>query len=199
MCVGGVGLLITDRWPPITSHGPLFSAGMGFPVAGKQVVGPGTLPVGRGVGFAGGSGVGSGRAIPIRGWFGDSPNISGVVERHSDKKVFAVTAQRQAIGYAGRSASPTRQITQQHGSSDGQGLRCAESAALRTYDQGQALGGELVFPVHTDDRDGNLHTNSSAAPRRLGCEYFHLRDSLFRWKLHLKFGRRDGGWSLNKG
>src|SRR5580693_1257929 len=175
---------------------------MGFALAGKQVIWPRALAVGRGLGFAGGGWVGSGSAIPICRRIGDSPNISRVVERHSDKKVFAVIAQRQTVGDAGRSASTARQIIQQHGSSDGQGLRRAESATLRTDYQGDALGGERMFPIHADHRDGNLHTQSRAAARRLGCEYFHLRDSYSAGSCMalqlLKFDRREGVWSLNK-
>jgi hypothetical protein len=59
-----------------------------------------------------------------------------------------------------------------------------------------------MFPVHADHRDGNLHTQSRAAARRLGCEYFHLRDSYSAGSCMalqlLKFDRREGVWSLNK-
>src|SRR5580704_3357908 len=86
--------------PPAADHWSLFSAGMGFAMAGEEVVGPGILAVGRGLGFACGGGGGRGDAIPICRRVGNSPYISGVVKRHSDKKLSAVCAERKAIGYA---------------------------------------------------------------------------------------------------
>ncbi len=119
----------------------LLPPGMGFAVAGKHVIGPRFL-LGRGLG----RGICRGRAktgwaIPIRRRIGDPPYISGVVQRHSDKKIFPVATQGQAICYTGRSASTTRQTAQQYRSLQRQGLRRAESAALRAYHQSNALRG----------------------------------------------------------
>jgi hypothetical protein len=156
-----------------TDHWPLFSVGMGFAFAGEQVVGPGVAAFARG-GRSGSGGSGGG-AIPVGGGIGDSPNISVVVERYSDEKEFPVIAEGKAIRYAARSFSSAGQIVQQHGSFKGQSLRRAKSAALRAHYQSNTWRDKRMHSVETGYGDGDFHSYSGAAPRRLGCENFHVR------------------------
>ena len=115
-----------------------------------------------------------GGAIPILGRIGNSPHVPVVVERHSDKKVFPVIAQRQASRHASGNASAARQIIQQHWSFERQRLRRAESAALRADHESDTLCGEGMLAVEAGHGHGNLHAQSRAAPRRPGCKDFHL-------------------------
>src|SRR5258707_974522 len=94
----------------------LFSAGMRFALLREKVVGPFILGLQRRLGhFAGGgSRTGVRWAIPIRGGIGNSPHISVVIKRNSNKKIFPVSAQRQAAGYSARGAATARQVAQQY-------------------------------------------------------------------------------------
>jgi hypothetical protein len=152
---------------------------MSFAMAGEQVVGPCILAFGRGLVCRPSGGLaGTGGAIPIRGRISDSPHIPVIIKRHSYKKEPSIAAQRKAIGDASGGAASVRQIAQQHWSFEGQGLRCAESAALRADHQGDTFRGELMPSIQAGHSQGNLHPQSRAAPRRLGCGYFHLRQSI---------------------
>lgn len=112
---------------------------MSFAVAGGQVVGPDIL-IGRRLPFgAGGGCAGIGAAVPILGRICDSPDISLVVQRYSDQKVFGVLAQWQTIRNVAGCASAAGQIAQQHGGLDRQSMRRTYPTALRTYHQRNTL------------------------------------------------------------
>ena len=151
----------------------LFSAGMGLALVRKTIVGP-CIPAfryGRGP-FAGCRGS-AGSTIPVLWGIGNSPDIFVVVQRQSDKKIFAVVAQRQTTCHAARSGSAAWQFTQQHRSLKGQGLRGPESAALGTDYNDDALGGERMPAIHAGDNNRNVNAQSRAAPGRFWCRYFH--------------------------
>src|SRR6202522_3898730 len=112
---------------------------MRFALLGEQVVGPGALALAHGICCSGGGNGGIGGAIPILGRIGNSPHIAVVVERHTDKKIFSVGAERQAGCHAGRNASAVWQIVQQYRSFKRQGLGGAESAALSAHYQSYTL------------------------------------------------------------
>jgi len=149
----------------------LFSPGMSFALSGENVVGPDVSAFARAI--AGADGSAAGIAIPVLRRVGDSPNVSGIVERHADEKLLSIVTERQATGHAGRSACATGKVAQQNGSFEGQGLRCAESAALRADDQSVTGCGKRISPVHAGHSDGNLHANTGAAPGCSRCQNFH--------------------------
>jgi len=98
----------------------LFAAAIRLAVAGEQIVRPDPLAAVRGARrrlrrFSGGIG----GAIPILRRIEDSPNISVVVQGHSDQKIFPIAAQWQAIGHVRGGASAAGQIAEKHGSLDG--------------------------------------------------------------------------------
>ena len=153
----------------------LFAAAIRLAVAGEQIVRPDLFVVVRGAlrrlrRFSGGIG----GAIPIFRWIGDSPNISVIVKRHSNQKILPVVAQRQTIHNMRGSATAPRQITEKHGSFDGQSLRGAKAAALRTDHQSNASGAERMPPIHAGYSQRDLNPQTRAAPCRFGCQYFHL-------------------------
>ncbi len=158
--------------------GELSSSGIRFAVTGEQIVRPNVLilALGRSVLCpTRRSGRRSRGAIPILRWIGDSPHIPVVIERHSDKKLLSILPQGQAAGDTARRASTSGQITQQHRSFKRQRLRSAQSAALRTYYQSNALCGERMDAVEAGHRQENLHAQSRALPGRFRREYFHSR------------------------
>ena len=156
----------------------LFSAGVGFTLFRKAVVRPG-IPVFR-CGLArfrrrGGSS--SNDAIPVLRGIGNSPDISSVVQGDSDQKIAAVTAQRHATRNAAGSCCATRQVTQQDWRLQGQCLQGAESAALGTHYNNDALGRKRMPAIHAGDNHRDLHAHSRAAPGRFWCEYFHAKSA----------------------
>lgn len=146
---------------------------MSFALSGENVVGPDAPTFAGAIAVAGGR---AGIAIPVLRRVGDSPNVSGIVQRHADEKLFSIVTQRQATGHASGSARATGKVAQQDRSFEGQGLRGAESAALRAHDQSIAGCGKPVSPVHAGHSHRNLHANSGAAPGRSRCQNFHGSD-----------------------
>lgn len=154
----------------------LFQSGMRLAVSGKQVVGPRFLALDGGfVSVAGGVGGRIRSAIPILWRIRNSPYIPVIVEGDSDQKVFPVISERKTIRHAGRSASASGQITQQHRSFERQCVRRTQSTPLGAHDQRNTHLSERVPAIHTGYSDGNLHAHPRTAPGRLGCGYFHLR------------------------
>ena len=156
----------------------LFSPGMSFALSGENVVGPDVSAFARAIAGAGGSAAGI--AIPVLRRVGDSPNVSGIVERHADEELFSIVTQRQATGHASGSARATGKVAQQDWSFEGQSLRGAQSAALRADDQSVTGCGKGIPPVHAGHSDRNLHADSGAAPGRSRCQNFHGSDFMGR-------------------
>jgi hypothetical protein len=117
----------------------LLSSRMSFAASGEQVVGPDILTVRRFPFGAGGGCAGVGAAVPILGRIDNSPDISLVVKRYSDQKVFGVLAQRQTIRDVAGCTPAAGQIAQQHGGFDRQSMRRTNPTALRTHHQRNAL------------------------------------------------------------
>jgi hypothetical protein len=148
----------------------LFSAGTSFAVRGENVVGPYVAASACAIAGADGSTAG---AIPVLRRVGDSPNVSGVVERHAYEKLFSIVTQRQATCHASGSACAAGKVAQQNWGFEGQGLRCAESAALRAHYDSVTGGGKLVPSVHAGHSYRNLDPHSGAAPRDSRGQNFH--------------------------
>lgn len=90
-------------------------------------------------------------AIPIFGRIGDTPHIAMIVERDADQEIFAVVAERQTVCHAAGRGCTVRQIAKQDRGFNGQGLRCAQSAALRAYDQSDTLRRERMPAIHAGE------------------------------------------------
>lgn len=173
----------------------LFSAGMSFALSGENVVGPYVPASARAIAGVGGSAAGI--TIPVLRRVGNSPNVSGVVERHADEKLLSIVTKRQATGHAGRSACATGKVAQQDWSFEGQSLRGAQSAALRANDQSVTGCGKRIPTVHAGHSDRNLHTDSGAAPGRSRCQNFHGSDFMGRRALRrLQLASVTEAWPL---
>jgi hypothetical protein len=144
---------------------------MSLAVTRELIEGPRALVLDRGLVSAG---CGHWSTVPIFGRVDNSPHVTVIVERNSDKKVLAVVAQRQTICYARGRGPSARKIIQEQRSFERKCLRGAESAALRANHQSHALRRERMFPVQTSHGHRYLYPQSGAAPSRLRGEYFHL-------------------------
>ncbi len=115
------------------------------------------------------------RAPPILRRLSNPPDVSGIVKRYPDQKMLLVFSQRQAVRHSRRCASAAGQPAQHHGSFNRQRLRRLQPRALRAYQQRHALRHKRMPAVQAGHGKRNFHAQSSAAPRRFGCEYFHLQ------------------------
>ena len=183
----------------------LFPSGMNFGAFGEHVIGPGFLLDGR-LRHARRLRLRGDRIIlrdnvPVFGSVGDAPDISVIVERGSNQE--AVISQRETVGHAGSYGSSAGQIADHDRGFQLQGACAAESASLRTYDEYHAPLGEGAHAIETRHSDGNLDSQSRAAPRRFRGVYFHKREKrpgllsncgrFIRWGDGDEGNRRRGG------